>query len=78
MWLSSKKYDKLWERAYGLQKDKDLLIRILSGVIIAQGGKVIIPNPSADSRSLIWKTDENGQVTIESKIINIDSGEMIT
>ncbi|MCK4454408.1 hypothetical protein KAU51_03700 [Candidatus Parcubacteria bacterium] len=78
MWISSKKYDTLWEEKYQLQKDKALLIRILSGVVLSQGGKVIIPMPSTDSRTLHWKGAEDGTVTIKSKVFDLENGEFET
>jgi len=75
MWLSSKKYDELWEQRFKLQKEKDELIRILSGVVVAQGGKITIPMPSADSRTLRWQGTKDGQLTIESEIYDLKSGK---
>lgn len=75
MWISTEKYDKLWERAYKLQNEKDTLIRILSGVVLFYGGKVIIPMPSYDSRALNWSTNEDGTVKITSKFHPLKDGK---
>ena len=75
MWVSAKRYDKLWEKTYKLQNEKDILIRILSGLVLFYGGKVTIPMPSNDSRILNWITNENGTVEIKSKFHPLKSGK---
>jgi hypothetical protein len=78
MWLSSKRYDTLWEEKYKLQKEKDTLIRLLSGIVIANGGKIIIPMPSSDSRTLRWKEQNDGSLIIESEVCGLTKGELHT
>lgn len=78
MWLSSKRYDALWETKDQLQKEKDTLIRLLSGIVISQGGEITIPIPSHDSRTLQWNGHDNGSVTIKSKICNLEKGKLNT
>ena len=75
MWVSTKRYDELWEKLNTLQNDKDTLIRVLSGVVLFYGGKVKIPMPSNDSRTLTWHTNEDGNVEIKSKFHPLKSGK---
>lgn len=78
MWLTTKRYDDLWQAKYDLQKEKDLLIRILSGVVINQGGVITISMPSSDSRTLSWIPHEDGTLTITSKIYGLEEKELST
>ena len=75
MWISSKKYEKLWEKAYSLQTEKDSLIRVLSGVVLSQGGVITIPIPSTDSRTLSYENKSDGTLEIKSEIYNLTSNE---
>lgn len=78
MWISSKRYDSLWDRTYQLQKEKDELIRILSGIVVGKGGKIIIPIPSTDSRTLRWKGLKDGTLVVESEVYGLKEREMST
>ena len=78
MWISSKRYDELFEENWQMRKDKDTLIRLLSGVVVGKGGKIKIPMPSTDTRTLRWGDNKDGSVTIESEIYNLTKGELST
>ena len=68
MWISSKRYHELWQEVHNLQKDKDTLIRMVSGIVVHQGGEITIPLPSNDSRTLSWTNGRNGTVIIKSEV----------
>ena len=78
MWISAKKYESLWEEKYQLQKDKDLLVRLLSALILSQDGEVTISMPSTDSRTLHWKDNDDGSLTMKSEVYNLKDGTFKT
>ena len=42
MWISTKRYDELWQKRHDLQLEKESLIRLLSGVILNNGGQNLL------------------------------------
>ncbi len=75
MWLSSKRYDEIWDKTYELQRDKDELIRVVSGLVMSQGGSVTIPIPSRISFRLQWDDCKDGTMKIKSEVTNLKNVE---
>ena len=78
MWISVKKYDELWDEKYKLQNDKDLLTRLLSGLVLFYGGNVEMPMPSNDSRAIEWHGTEGGTIKLKSKVYGLKNGKSET
>ena len=76
MWISSKRYEELWEEKRQLINDKNELIRALSGIVVAHGGKITIPLPSADHRSIKYGTTEAGMMEFEAKVFPLKQNKM--
>lgn len=70
MWIKKKKYLNTVKRNKELRRDIDSVIRVCSGLVCKFGEDraVTIPIPSSDLRTLHWKHDDKGNITITSWI----------
>lgn len=76
MWISKKNYEDLRHNVRVGERNRDTFIRICSGLVCSMGGSVTIPVPSIDRRTLTWKCDDKGNMTITSRVYGAEDVEM--